>query len=517
MAANAGGDGAAAPLSGDVKTPPSNYRTEAWHAQQDANAGAWGRIRTKWRKEYSMGTNSPYMLSIYFMSICYVVYRLFHSYVIPWKQQQALRDMHLTVPMLDSHNAAFGIQRARTTAAEPGTVLGEVDTARPVVITRERLETTKEPTDMIVMQMREFDREKEKDVFIRSVHFLPVAPPVTGVAKPKNLTAARRALSQEDIASEEQAQRARVGESLIHGMVRCAAISPQNNCISNPSQVEQEYVRKMLTALASIHILRHPRYNYVPNRLSEHVEMRQEVLCLGIGGTGSLVSFLNRHMPHFVIDVVEADGAMVRVARNFLGFRTLSGINLSICDPAEFARRSVALDSRKGRYDAVFIDCVDEKGRIPSHLTRLEFLSNLRQSLSDRAVCCVNIPNHDEHHFASVVANWRMAFEGRSCLLLHCRSSPNSVLLTYMDSAGKGIQRFGSHTTYVDYREICKALLSHHAGRLPFDLVEEITRDTFQQVLPGQRFEFRRVNTEEEIMVAKKLARGISAPPPATS
>lgn len=334
------------------------------------------------------------------------------------------------------------------------------------------------------------------------------APAATSKTVPPELRKHNK--TEEEKKRLEQALQSRVGEAMIRGMVRCVAIGPTNNCIANPSMVEQEYVRKMLTSLGSIHLLRHPKHDWVEFKVSEKTQWPLDILCLGLGGGGSLVSFLQRHMTHFKIDVVERDAALLRVARTFLGFREMStGFSLTVQDPADYVRAIATgqLEKGKGKYDAVFLDCVDEKGRIPGYMTRLEFLSNMKEAMGTRGVACMNVPNHDEAQFTNFIANVRMAFEGRTVLLLHCRTSPNTVLMTFQDNSEKGVQQFGSLARYSDYREIMKAMLTHHAPNIPATLLMEIQPDTFEQVLPGQRYNYQRVNVEEYAKSRMKAAK----------
>lgn len=109
------------------------------------------------------------------------------------------------------------------------------------------------------------------------------------------------------------------------------------------------------------------------------------VLIIGLGG-GSLPVALHKLLPHAVIDTVELDPAVVRVAQRFFEYETGPRQRVFIEDGRAFVERAV----REGRrYDIVMLDAFDED-YIPAHLMTLEFLQQVHGALSPDGLVVAN-------------------------------------------------------------------------------------------------------------------------------
>src|SRR5690606_35575889 len=97
------------------------------------------------------------------------------------------------------------------------------------------------------------------------------------------------------------------------------------------------------------------------------------ILIIGLGGA-TLPVALHKLLPDAVIDTVEIDSAVVRVAQRFFAYET--GPNQRV--HVEDGRAFVGQAQRDGRqYDIVMLDAFDVD-YIPAHLLTLEFLQQVR-------------------------------------------------------------------------------------------------------------------------------------------
>lgn len=109
------------------------------------------------------------------------------------------------------------------------------------------------------------------------------------------------------------------------------------------------------------------------------------ILIIGLGG-GTLPIALHKLLPQTVIDTVELDPAVVRVAQRYFGYEPGPRQRVFIEDGREFIERA----HREGRqYDIVMLDAFDED-YIPAHLLTLEFLQHVRGILAADGLVVAN-------------------------------------------------------------------------------------------------------------------------------
>lgn len=109
------------------------------------------------------------------------------------------------------------------------------------------------------------------------------------------------------------------------------------------------------------------------------------VLVIGLGG-GSLPVALHKLLPGAVIDTVELDPAVVKVARRYFGYETGPRQRVFIEDGRAFVERAVR-DGR--RYGIVMLDAFDTD-YIPPHLMTQEFLEHVRDILEPDGLVVAN-------------------------------------------------------------------------------------------------------------------------------
>ncbi|MFP6795528.1 MAG: fused MFS/spermidine synthase [Pseudomonadales bacterium] len=111
----------------------------------------------------------------------------------------------------------------------------------------------------------------------------------------------------------------------------------------------------------------------------------QRVLVIGLGG-GTLPLALNELFPEALIDVVEIDAVVVRIAEEYFGFQRNEHINVFVTDGRIFTKRAVM---RREHYDLIILDAFNGD-YIPEHLMTREFLQETRILLGTNGTLVAN-------------------------------------------------------------------------------------------------------------------------------
>ena len=134
--------------------------------------------------------------------------------------------------------------------------------------------------------------------------------------------------------------------------------------VGDPDHLELAYARLMPIGLA-------------------FVEQPKRILIVGLGG-GTIPSFLHKHYPRMVIDVVEIDAEVVHVAKQFFGFREDATMHAHVADGRRFIERC------QDPYDVIFLDAFDAES-IPYSLATREFLVAVREALTPGGIAVANV------------------------------------------------------------------------------------------------------------------------------
>lgn len=136
--------------------------------------------------------------------------------------------------------------------------------------------------------------------------------------------------------------------------------------LDDPDRLVFEYTRMMASALLA---KPEPR----------------SILIIGLGGA-SLPIALHNTLPDAVIDTVDIDPAVVRVARKYFGYQTGPRQRVFIED----GRKYIESARREGRtYDIIMLDAFDTD-YIPAHLLTVEFLQEVRLALAPGGLVVAN-------------------------------------------------------------------------------------------------------------------------------
>lgn len=146
----------------------------------------------------------------------------------------------------------------------------------------------------------------------------------------------------------------------------------------------------------------------------------QRVLVVGLGG-GSLPSFLRKHFPAAEIDAVDIDPEVIKVAKEYFGFREDSSMRAHLADGRGF------IEAVRRPYDIIFLDAFGSDS-VPERLTTMEFLRAVRRALAPDGVVVGNIWGpYANRLYHSMVRTYREAFD--ELVVLDVRGAGNKILL----------------------------------------------------------------------------------------
>lgn len=134
--------------------------------------------------------------------------------------------------------------------------------------------------------------------------------------------------------------------------------------LSKPRDLVLSYTRAMMAALP----------------LAYH---QQQILLIGLGGA-SMQKFLHDLLPEAVLETVEIDPEVLRIARKFFGFEPDSNQIVHVGDGRDF------IETAQKRYDIIFLDAYGPDS-IPYSLATQEFLEAVQNQLTEGGVVCANL------------------------------------------------------------------------------------------------------------------------------
>src|SRR5882672_8009076 len=111
----------------------------------------------------------------------------------------------------------------------------------------------------------------------------------------------------------------------------------------------------------------------------------QRILVTGEGGA-TIITALQEMLPNAQIDVVEIDGAVDRVARQYFDFKPGPKTRVFIEDGRVYVKRAAA---QKPNYDMVLLDAFDAD-YIPEHMLTREFLNEVKAIMAPNGVIVAN-------------------------------------------------------------------------------------------------------------------------------
>jgi spermidine synthase len=181
--------------------------------------------------------------------------------------------------------------------------------------------------------------------------------------------------------------------------------------LADPPALTRPYPRYLMTALPAAARL-------------------ERVLIVGLGGA-SMQRWLRRLLPDLVIESVEIDSEVRRVAREYFGLREDERQIVHVEDGAAFVARPGPA------YDVIFLDAFGPSS-IPEPLRTREFLAAVKSRLSEGGVVCANVWFGAPEYY-EVMKAYEAIFPER--YLVRCgEGSANRIILALKSKAGLGMR-----------------------------------------------------------------------------
>lgn len=124
----------------------------------------------------------------------------------------------------------------------------------------------------------------------------------------------------------------------------------------------------------------------------------KRALIIGLGG-GDVARALETCYPEIVMDVVEIDPVVVRLAQEFFFWKPGKDVTVYTMDGRSFVNMSVM--AGREPYDWILLDAFDNDF-VPFHMTTVEFYSVLQRALAPDGVLAIN--THIDHNLYSYLA-----------------------------------------------------------------------------------------------------------------
>ncbi len=179
-------------------------------------------------------------------------------------------------------------------------------------------------------------------------------------------------------------------------------------------------------------------------------ENPKRVLIVGLGG-GTIPRFLRHHFPDLIIDAVEIDPAVVRVARSYFGLQMDDHLRVFVGDGREFIEKSEPV------YDVIYLDAYSSDS-VPYSLTTREFLQATREALTPGGVVAGNVWSSSSNKlYDSMIRTYQDVFE--QVAVNDVRGVGNKIVIATAESEPLTKGRVGKRAAALAAR-----------GKFPYDL-----------------------------------------------
>jgi spermidine synthase len=155
----------------------------------------------------------------------------------------------------------------------------------------------------------------------------------------------------------------------------------------------------------------------------------KRALMIGLGG-GTISRVLTRVYPDLQLDLVEVDGAVVKVAKDYFGFVETDNTQVHVVDGRVFVKRAAL---KNEQYDLVILDAFTGE-YIPEHLMTVEFMQEIQSLLTPDGVVVANtfsgsaLYDHESVTYTSVfgaILNLKMPGTGNRVIVASNAALPD--------------------------------------------------------------------------------------------
>jgi spermidine synthase len=146
----------------------------------------------------------------------------------------------------------------------------------------------------------------------------------------------------------------------------------------------------------------------------------QRILYIGVGA-GSIPAYTRLLYPKAMMDLVEIDQDVLRVAKEYFNFTPDEMMKEYVMDGRVFLRTS------NDTYDFIFLDAYNDSS-VPFHLTTKEFLQLAKEHLNKGGVLASNVWSYEMNRYFSAQINTYKEVFG-NLQLFACRDSGNYIFV----------------------------------------------------------------------------------------
>jgi len=222
--------------------------------------------------------------------------------------------------------------------------------------------------------------------------------------------------------------------------------------VGDPTHLELPYAPAALTGLA---LCREPR----------------RMLVVGLGG-GTLPMFLRHYYPKATIDAVDIDPDVVRVAREYFGFKEDARMRGIVGDGRAF------IEKAREPYDAIFLDAFGSDS-VPPSLSTQEFLQAVRRAVRPDGVVIGNIWGRESNRlYDAMVRTYQEVFD--DLYILSVRGAGNMIVLALPRRLDLGRAEFAAMARQVS---TTKGFRYDLGERVDYGFSHAIARDPAMRVL----------------------------------
>jgi len=174
----------------------------------------------------------------------------------------------------------------------------------------------------------------------------------------------------------------------------------------------------------------------------------KRILVIGLGG-GSIPMALSDRYPQAVIDVVEVDEAVVRVAKEFFYFQETPNMQVFVDDGRPFIKRA---GIRGQSYDFIVLDAFSGD-YIPEHMLTREFLEEVKLIMTPESVLVANtfstsrLYDHESvtyQHVFGEFYNFKLPSTGNRIIIAQLEPlPPRSELMSVARALADSLDKYG--------------------------------------------------------------------------
>ncbi|MHC4265480.1 MAG: spermidine synthase [Planctomycetota bacterium] len=148
----------------------------------------------------------------------------------------------------------------------------------------------------------------------------------------------------------------------------------------------------------------------------------KKVLVLGLGG-GVIPREMHYYFPELLVDVVEIDPEIPKIAKEFFSFSEDARLKVHVDDGRMFIKKQLGLEPVP-KYDIIILDAFNSD-YIPFHLMTREFLEQVKGVLAEDGVVVANV-FHSNRLFDAELKTFLNVFE--RCQVFFGTTSMNAML-----------------------------------------------------------------------------------------